>query len=52
MIKTMTGYTKCPKCGMTVYVWKDKGVCYLCGNIKIDRTGKNSEKGESNEKNV
>ena len=41
MANPMTGYTKCPKCGLTVYVWKDKGTCYVCGKIKIERNGSN-----------
>lgn len=45
MSEPMTGYTKCPKCGLVVYVHKDKGTCFVCGKIKIER-GKKKEDRE------
>jgi len=44
MSKPMTGYTKCPKCGLTMYVWNDEGTCYVCGKVKIERGHKDNEK--------
>ena len=37
----MTGYTRCPKCGVVVYVHNDEGICFVCGKIKIERGNKN-----------
>lgn len=42
MSEPMTGYTRCPKCGLVVYVHKDEGTCFVCGKIKIER-GKKKE---------
>lgn len=43
MASPMTGYTRCPKCGLVVYVWQDSGTCYVCGKIKIERKGKSQQ---------
>lgn len=44
MSEPMTGYTKCPKCGLVVYVHKDEGTCFVCGKIKIERGKKKEDK--------
>ena len=50
MASPMTGYTRCPKCGLVVYVWQDSGTCYVCGKIKIERKGKDEDKDKQGEK--
>ncbi len=50
MASPMTGYTRCPKCGLVVYVWQDSGTCYVCGKIKIERKGKSEDNNKQNHK--
>jgi uncharacterized Zn finger protein (UPF0148 family) len=50
MASSMTGYTRCPKCGLVVYVWQDSGTCYVCGKIKIERKGKSEDNNKQNHK--